>query len=140
MQCVRLPPQVEVLLRADIEQTPELLQRIAVYDAELPGNLRREGMRRALLAQGLVGRAAAAAATTGSNGISKDAFADLGLRVASNQVQLLPVATNLRSLPGYGIRNNAAAAPGDGSHGRKRRPRGSGGRRGRRQGDHGICY
>lgn len=94
-----------MFLRADIEQTPELFQRIAVYDAELPGNLRREGMRRALLAQGLVGRAAeAAAAAAGTEGPDsrKNAFANIGLRVASEHLQMLPVAANMRGLPGYG--------------------------------------
>lgn len=123
-------PQVEVLLHKDVEQTPELLQRIAIYDAELPGNLRREGMRRALLAQGLVGKAAAraAAAEAGPNQVAKGGFAGLGLLIASEHVQLLPVASNLRSLPGYGLKSG-----GGGDGGGRRRGRGGG--RGRRRGE-----
>lgn len=93
-------------------------------------------MRRALLAQGLVGRAAevaAEAADAEAAGASKNAFAGLGLRVASEHVQMLPVASNLRSLPGYGIRAAAAAAAAAGGASRGR-PRGTG-RRPRKQGE-----
>ncbi|KAF6258303.1 hypothetical protein COO60DRAFT_1131808 [Scenedesmus sp. NREL 46B-D3] len=53
--------EVEVVLRNDLQETPELLQQIAMYDQTLPGALRREGMRRALEAQGIAAAAAARA-------------------------------------------------------------------------------
>jgi hypothetical protein len=40
-------------MRPDLETTPELLREIALYDMNLPTTLRRDGMRRALEAQGL---------------------------------------------------------------------------------------
>eukprot|EP00775_Hariotina_reticulata_P010957 gene10957-11111_t len=44
--------KIEVVLRPDLDTTPELLREIALYDMNLPTTLRRDGMRRALEAQG----------------------------------------------------------------------------------------
>jgi hypothetical protein len=118
--------QVEVLLRNELEETPELLQRIAVYDQTLPGTLRREGMRRALEAQGIAAAAAAravaaaavAAAATQEGADTQDpalqaaaaaavaaataaAAAQGSIPVLDGQVQFL--GTSTRSLPGFGL-------------------------------------
>jgi nucleoid-associated protein YgaU len=118
--------QVEVLLRNELEETPDLLQRIAAYDQSLPGTLRREGMRRALEAQGIAAAAAAravaaaavAAAATQEGADTQDpalqaaaaaavaaataaAAAKGSIPVLDGQVQFL--GTSTRSLPGFGI-------------------------------------
>jgi hypothetical protein len=126
--CALPHAQVEVVLRNDLEETPELLQRIAAYDQTLPGTLRREGMRRALEAQGIaaaaaaraVAAAAAAAAATEEGADTRDpavqaaaaaavaaaaaAAAKGSMPVLDGQVQFLPAAASTRSLPGFGAK------------------------------------
>jgi hypothetical protein len=116
--------QVEVLLRNELEETPELLQRIAAYDQNLPGTLRREGMRRALEAQGIAAAAAARAVATAAIAAAATQHADTqdpalqaaaeaavaaataaaaakgSIPVLDGQVQFL--GTSTRSLPGFG--------------------------------------
>jgi hypothetical protein len=139
-----------VLLRNDVEETPELLQEIANYDQTLPATLRREGMRRALEAQGIAAAAAAravaaaavAAAATGEGADSRDpavqaaaaaavaaaaaAAAKGNMPVLDGQVQFLPAAASTRSLPGFGAKTirRLAAKP----RGRPRKHKAAGGR------------
>lgn len=138
--------QVEVLLLNEVEETPELLQCIAAYDQALPGNLRRDGMRRAMAAQRVgiaavrlaAARQAAEAAKSGrSQGDvgSDDALAGAAaadgsqLRVVDGQLQLLPGVWGTRSLPGFGRDGiYSAGVKGRGKGQRRAKPRAEGGR------------